>query len=180
MASSRRRGQVSFSSTSDGNAENQPLLGRVFFTHEAELQPLYSCVSNPASHLPVYTNIHRIRRDITSVVEDYLSLEQLRDMKINVLVVRPLVDKLYNLDDISIGMISLATLCSSRTAASWACSTLDLILVPTLEPATWGSLMTYLPLPESYTTNLRNSLLPPRQPCAVPTRAVAPKQPPEC
>ncbi|PHH63475.1 hypothetical protein CDD82_1890 [Ophiocordyceps australis] len=63
---------------------------------------IYSCMTNRHSHLPVYTNIHRIRRDITSVVEDYLSLEQLRDVRINVTVIRPLVDKFYELDDISI------------------------------------------------------------------------------
>ncbi|KAL2142271.1 hypothetical protein VTI28DRAFT_1408 [Corynascus sepedonium] len=53
-------------------------------------------------HLPVYTTIHRIRRDIISVVEDYLSMEQLRDVRLNVSVIRPLVDKLYEQDDISI------------------------------------------------------------------------------
>jgi hypothetical protein len=52
--------------------------------------------------LPVYTTIHRIRRDIISVVEDYLSLDQLRDVRLNVSVIRPLVDKLYEQDDISI------------------------------------------------------------------------------
>lgn len=35
-------------------------------------------------------------------MEDYLSLEQLRDVRINVSVIRPLVDKLYEQDDISI------------------------------------------------------------------------------
>lgn len=85
--------------------ERQPLLAQA----ETQRQPsntqlpLFSCVSNPHSHLPVYTNIHRIRRDITSVVEDYLSHAQLRDVRINITVVRPLVDKLYDLDDISIG-----------------------------------------------------------------------------
>lgn len=64
-------------------------------------------MTNPHSHLPVYTNIHRIRRDIISIVEDYLSLEQLRDVRINIAVVRPLVDKLYELDDISIGMFKV-------------------------------------------------------------------------
>lgn len=63
---------------------------------------LYSCMTDPHSHLPVYTSIHRIRRDIISVVEDHLSLEQLQDLKINVTVVRPLVDKFYSLNDISI------------------------------------------------------------------------------
>jgi hypothetical protein len=56
----------------------------------------------PIADLPVYTNIHRIRRDIVSVVEDYISPEQLRDVRLNLAVVRPLVDKLYDLDDISI------------------------------------------------------------------------------
>lgn len=86
------------------DAERRPLLARRrTFNHEPEGEPLFSCASNPHSHLPVYTNIHRIRRDIISIVEDYLSLEQLRDVRINVSVVRPLVDKLYEMDDISIG-----------------------------------------------------------------------------
>ncbi|KAL1901843.1 hypothetical protein Sste5346_001546 [Sporothrix stenoceras] len=92
--------------------ERQPLLGshhnpmnhpmRRTFNHDLEPDPIYSCTTNPHTHLPVYTNIHRIRRDIVSVVEDYLSPEQLHDMRINLSVVRPLVDKLYELDDISI------------------------------------------------------------------------------
>jgi hypothetical protein len=60
----------------------------------------------------VYTNIHRIRRDIVSVVEDYLTLEQLRDVKINVTVIRPLVDKFYSLGDVSIGKAVLGSLTS--------------------------------------------------------------------
>lgn len=68
-------------------------------------ETLYSCMTDPHSHLPVYTNIHRIRRDIISVVEDFLSLEQLQDLKINVTVVRPLVDKFYGLEDISISKL---------------------------------------------------------------------------
>src|SRR6266699_6930149 len=77
--------------------ERRPLLPRRTFSHEPETEPLYSCTPNAHSHLPVYTNIHRIRRDIISIAEDYLSLEQLRDVRINVSVVRPLVDKLYEL-----------------------------------------------------------------------------------
>lgn len=88
-----------------GDRERQPLLGQGEPDRRPSNNqlPLYSCVSNPHSHLPVYTNIHRIRRDITSVLEDYLSQAQLRDVRINITVVRPLVDKLYELDDISIG-----------------------------------------------------------------------------
>lgn len=82
--------------------ERRPLLHRAAFSHELDPE-VFSCYTNSHSHLPVYTNIHRIRRDIISVVEDYLSLDQLRDVRINVSVVRPLVDKLYEQDDISIG-----------------------------------------------------------------------------
>ncbi|KFA46629.1 hypothetical protein S40293_08207 [Stachybotrys chartarum IBT 40293] len=83
--------------------EQQPLLdpGAQDFGEQDD-DEVYSCMPNPHSHLPVYTNIHRIRRDIISVVEDFLTLEQLRDMKINLTVVRPLVDKFYELDDVSI------------------------------------------------------------------------------
>lgn len=85
-------------------SESAPLLShsRSPVSHHRDPEPVFSCLSNPVSHLPVYTNIHRIRRDVTSIVEDYLSLDQLRDVRINVSVVRPLVDKLYDLDDISI------------------------------------------------------------------------------
>ncbi|KAG5981419.1 hypothetical protein E4U55_002952 [Claviceps digitariae] len=90
--------------------ERRPLLGRLYPDHNGvpdetgglNQEQVFSCMTNPHSHLPVYTNIHRIRRDIVSVVEDYLSLEQLRDVRINVTVVRPLVDKFYELNDISI------------------------------------------------------------------------------
>ncbi len=92
--------------TGGGDQERRPLLQRRIFSHEPESEPVYSCVINPHSHLPVYTNIYRIRRDIISIVEDYLSLDQLRDVRINVSVVRPLVDKLYEMDDISIGVWS--------------------------------------------------------------------------
>lgn len=92
------------SNSASGADERTALLGtlRRTFSHDLEPDPIYSCTTNPHTHLPVYTNIHRIRRDIVSVVEDYLSPEQLHDMRINLSVVRPLVDKLYELDDISI------------------------------------------------------------------------------
>lgn len=83
--------------------ERTPLL-RKHVNHEVEQEPVFSCSINAHSHLPVYTNIHRIRRDVISIVEDYMSLEQLRDLRINISVIRPLVDQLYEMDDISIGM----------------------------------------------------------------------------
>ncbi len=86
--------------------ERRPLLSRLYTDHGDDGENLYSCMTNPHSHLPVYTNIHRVRRDIVSVVEDYLSLEQLRDVRINVTVVRPLVDKFYELNDLSISEFS--------------------------------------------------------------------------
>jgi hypothetical protein len=93
--------------------ERRPLLPqRAAFPHNLDGE-VFSCYSygtgpgpgphnSPHRHLPVYTTIHRIRRDIISVVEDYLSLDQLRDVRLNVSVLRPLVDKLYEQDDISI------------------------------------------------------------------------------
>lgn len=84
-------------------AERTPLL-RKHISHESDAQPVFSNTINAHSHLPVYTNIHRIRRDVVSIVEDYMSLDQLRDLRINISVIRPLVDQLYEMDDISIGM----------------------------------------------------------------------------
>ncbi|KAI0400513.1 hypothetical protein F4802DRAFT_479444 [Xylaria palmicola] len=83
-------------------SEQRPLLNRAMFSHTTEDGPFFSCVPNAHSHLPVYTTIHRIRRDVMSIVEDYLTFDQLGDLRLNVSVVRPLVDKLYELDDISI------------------------------------------------------------------------------
>ncbi|KAI1128892.1 nonselective cation channel [Nemania abortiva] len=82
--------------------ERRPLLNRAMYSYAMEDGPSYSCTPSAHSHLPVYTTIHRIRRDVVSIVEDYLTLEQLGDLRLNVSVVRPLVDKLYELDDISI------------------------------------------------------------------------------
>lgn len=84
-------------------AERRPLLNRSMYSQALEDGPFYSCTPNAHSHLPVYTTIHRIRRDVVSIVEDYLTFEQLGDLRLNVSVVRPLVDKLYELDDVSIG-----------------------------------------------------------------------------
>ncbi|KAI0140904.1 nonselective cation channel [Hypoxylon sp. NC0597] len=83
-------------------AEQQPLLRRTASSHAQEQEQLFSCSTNAHAHLPVYTNIHRIRRDVISIVEDYLTLEQLTDLRLNISVVRPLVDKLYEQNDISI------------------------------------------------------------------------------
>ncbi|KAM0280052.1 hypothetical protein ACHAQH_004247 [Verticillium albo-atrum] len=52
--------------------------------------------------LPVYMTIHRVRRLIlASIQDDAFSLEQLKDPRVNSLVVKPLVDKLYDPSNIS-------------------------------------------------------------------------------
>ncbi|PQE31329.1 nonselective cation channel protein [Rutstroemia sp. NJR-2017a WRK4] len=45
-----------------------------------------------------------------SAVDDPYSLEQLRDPRLNVSVVRPLVDRLYDLNDLSVGMLCFVEL----------------------------------------------------------------------
>lgn len=47
--------------------------------------------------------MNRIRRLILAVIEDPYSTEQLKEPRMNVLIVKPLVDRLYDEDDISIG-----------------------------------------------------------------------------
>lgn len=42
---------------------------------------------------------------LIGVIDDPYSLEQLRDPRLNVSVVRPLVDRLYDLNDLSVGML---------------------------------------------------------------------------
>ncbi|KAK5135013.1 hypothetical protein LTR08_005673 [Meristemomyces frigidus] len=59
-------------------------------------------VPNPHSWLPVYTTIHKIRRLVLASIDDPYSLDQLRSPRMNVAVIRPLVDHLYDPDDVSI------------------------------------------------------------------------------
>jgi hypothetical protein len=42
-------------------------------------------------------------------MEDPYSFEQLKEPRLNVLVVKPLVDRLYDQDDVSVGMSYAAT-----------------------------------------------------------------------
>ena len=57
---------------------------------------------DPHAHLPVYTTIHRIRLDIIEAIDDPYSLDQLRSARMNIQVIRPLVDRFYDLDDVSV------------------------------------------------------------------------------
>lgn len=57
---------------------------------------------SPHSKLRVYYNIHRIRRLVLAVIEDPYTTDQLREPRMNVLIVKPLVDRLFDEDDISV------------------------------------------------------------------------------
>ncbi|RFU32051.1 hypothetical protein B7463_g4332, partial [Scytalidium lignicola] len=69
---------------------------------DQRFNPNEICAPDPCADLPVYETIHRIRRDVIEAIDDPYSLEQLRDPRINMTVVRPFVDKLYELNDVSI------------------------------------------------------------------------------
>ncbi|KAI4121814.1 MAG: hypothetical protein LQ338_006162 [Usnochroma carphineum] len=80
--------------------ENDQLLDESgLFTHTVNYEP---CRPNPHGHLPVYTNIHMVRREIIDHIDDPYSLEQLRAPRLNTLVLRPLLNRFYEQQDISI------------------------------------------------------------------------------
>ncbi|KAI4248844.1 MAG: hypothetical protein L6R40_000856 [Gallowayella cf. fulva] len=84
----------------EGHEENDPLLnGSDPFTHITNDEP---CQPNLHGALPVYTSIHMVRREVIDHIDDPYSLEQLRAPRMNALMVRPMVDRLYSLKDISI------------------------------------------------------------------------------
>ncbi|KAK6582309.1 hypothetical protein PZA11_004717 [Diplocarpon coronariae] len=60
------------------------------------------CPSDPHGDLPIYASIHRIRKDVIAAIDDPYSIEQLRDPRMNLKTTRPLVDKYYDLNDVSI------------------------------------------------------------------------------
>ncbi|KAJ9650560.1 hypothetical protein H2198_010139 [Neophaeococcomyces mojaviensis] len=51
---------------------------------------------------PVYQNIHKIRHEVINSVDDPYSLDQLKAPRMNISVVRPLVDQFYKTQDLSI------------------------------------------------------------------------------
>lgn len=59
-------------------------------------------IRNPHSELPVYTTTHKIRRLIMASISDPYSDEQLKSPRMNAAIVRPLVDHLFDPDDVSI------------------------------------------------------------------------------
>ncbi|KAK5114327.1 hypothetical protein LTR62_002578 [Meristemomyces frigidus] len=56
---------------------------------------------NPHSSLPVYITIHKIKRLVTAAIDDPYSVDQLKSPRMNVALIRPLVDHLYDPDDVS-------------------------------------------------------------------------------
>ena len=60
------------------------------------------CAPNPYADLPVYMTIHRVRHEVINSIDDPYSIEQLRAPRINVAIVRPLVNRLWDGKDVSI------------------------------------------------------------------------------
>ncbi|KAF2018305.1 hypothetical protein BU24DRAFT_168205 [Aaosphaeria arxii CBS 175.79] len=57
---------------------------------------------DPHSALDVYYTIHRVRRLVLASIDDPYSIEQMKEPRMNVLIVKPLVDRLYDEDDVSV------------------------------------------------------------------------------
>ena len=85
----------------DTNEEDDPLL---VTGDECNHPDHYEgpCAPNPYADLPVYMTIHRVRREVINSIDDPYSTEQLRAPRINVAIVRPLVNRLWDEKDISI------------------------------------------------------------------------------
>ncbi|KAL5405421.1 hypothetical protein PMIN06_007404 [Paraphaeosphaeria minitans] len=64
--------------------------------------PRETFFTDPNTKLNVYYNIQRIRRLVLACIEDPYSMDQLKEPRMNVLIVKPLVDRLFDADDISI------------------------------------------------------------------------------
>ncbi len=80
---------------SDTDGEEDPLL---IAEDECDHPDHYEgpCAPNPYADLPVYTTIHRVRREVINSIDDSYSIEQLRAPRINVAIVRPLVNRLWD------------------------------------------------------------------------------------
>ena len=104
QASSR---QVPISSSARRAGEEQALLDDFDGDFDqcsdtAALSSAQPRAPNAFADLPVYQTIWRIRRQIVGAIQDPYTTEQLRAPKLNTTVVRPLVDELYDMQDISI------------------------------------------------------------------------------
>ena len=87
----------------DSADEQAPLLPRGDVeADQTSLTSLQPRAPNPYLHLPVYTTIHRIRHEVIDSLEDPYSLDQLRAPRINASIVRPLANRLFDLNDVSV------------------------------------------------------------------------------
>lgn len=87
----------------DGEDEHEPLLSNADPDEEiADTLSDLPCAPNPFADLPVYVTIHRVRQEIIASIDDPYSLDQLRAPRINVSVVRPLVNRLWEIKDASL------------------------------------------------------------------------------
>lgn len=90
--------------------EQEPLLGEVERVQSPEqdeddrhtIDPRQHFYPNPFADLPVYDSIWLVRRDIIDAINDPYSLDQLRAPRLNTAIVRPLMEKYYARQDISI------------------------------------------------------------------------------
>ncbi|KAF2731073.1 hypothetical protein EJ04DRAFT_472594, partial [Polyplosphaeria fusca] len=57
---------------------------------------------DPHAGLGVYMTIHRIRRIVLATIDDPYTFDQLKEPRMNVLIVKPMVDRLYDEDDVSV------------------------------------------------------------------------------
>ena len=82
----------------ESGGETEPLI-----VHEEDEEHHYEGPKAPNYYadLPIYTNIHRVRRELINSIDDPYSLDQLRAPRINVAIVRPLVDRLWDDKDVS-------------------------------------------------------------------------------
>ncbi|KAG8410853.1 hypothetical protein J3458_016610 [Metarhizium acridum] len=69
-------------------------------TEEAEVDLLEPDECEPES---VYVTLHRVRRLVLASIDDPYTLDHFRQPNLNALIVRPLVDRLYETQNISIG-----------------------------------------------------------------------------
>ncbi|RSL99240.1 hypothetical protein CEP52_009863 [Fusarium oligoseptatum] len=66
------------------------------------------CLPSWSGSIEVFINIHRIRRLFLASIDDSYTIESFRTPKLNALLVRPLVNRLYDPEDISIVYCLLA------------------------------------------------------------------------
>ncbi|KAK4086782.1 hypothetical protein Purlil1_8947 [Purpureocillium lilacinum] len=69
---------------------------------EADRRSSASNSEAPLTPLPIYTSIHRIRRLVLASIDDPYTLEHFREPSLNALIVRPLVDRLYDPQDTTV------------------------------------------------------------------------------